>query len=110
MSVTPDIDPSPWEPETDRERLKAMLKLLEELGEGVAAGARCLMQGIDEVEPVTKKPNRLWISEELGDILANVRRVILTFQLDEVFIRAREERKFNYITRWLQGLTRPRES
>lgn len=109
MSVTPDTDPSPWEPETNPQRLKAGLKLLEELGEGVSAMARCLMQGIDEVEPVTKKPNRLWLNEEFGDILANMDRVIQTFRLDYGFIARRRERKFAYITRWLEGLTRPKD-
>lgn len=102
-------DPAPWHPETDPERLKVMGKTLEELGEGVAALARCIIQGIDEAEPVTGKINRRWVEEEFADILANIGRATRTLGLNMRFIRERRRRKFDYITRWLEGLTRPAE-
>lgn len=103
----PIPDPSPWHPETDPTRLKVLGKLAEELAEGGAAVARCIIQGIDEAEPVTGKINRRWLEDEIADIEANIWRAKLTLNLDGAYIRLRRERKFNYITRWLNGLTRP---
>lgn len=103
----PMPDPSPWHPETDLQRLKVLGKLLEELGEGVSAAARCIIQGIDEVEPVTLKPNRLWIEDEMADILANVEKTISHFRLDRRRINHRRARKLGYISRWVKGLVRP---
>lgn len=101
-----DFDPSPWEPETDPIRLKVLGKLAEELNEGGAAVARCIIQGIDEAEPVTGKLNRRWLEDEIADIEANIERTKLTFALDREYIDHRARRKLDYITRWLEGLTR----
>lgn len=62
----------------DNERMsppevKILGKLLEELGELQSAAARCLIQGMDEREPVTGKQNRLWLQEELADVDAGIR-------------------------------------
>lgn len=50
--------PNPWHPISDPVDLKHLGKLSEELGECSAAVARCIIQGIDECEPVTGKINR----------------------------------------------------
>ena len=44
---------NPWQPERDPIRLAILGKLLEELAEAQAIVARCIIQGIDESEPVT---------------------------------------------------------
>lgn len=100
-------DPSPWHPETDPTRLKMLGKLIEELNEASSAAARCIIQGIDEVEPSTLKPNREWLEDELADVIANTRLVIERFELNATRIDVRARRKYTYITRWLNGLTRP---
>jgi hypothetical protein len=48
---------TPWEPERDRLTLKILGKQLEELNELGSATARCIIQGIEGREPVTKKPS-----------------------------------------------------
>lgn len=72
----------PWHPMSNPVDLKHLGKLAEELGELQAAVARCMIQGIDEVEPVTGKPNRKWIEEEVADVLANITLVEMRFKLN----------------------------
>jgi hypothetical protein len=91
---------SPWHPITNPKHLKCLGKLGEELGECSAATNRCIIQGIDEVEPVTKKQNRLWLEEEIADVLVNIDRVMETFNLDQDRIQARAERKRPLIAAW----------
>src|SRR4051812_8423673 len=43
-------DPMPWVPMNSPRDIKVVGKFLEELGEGVSAGARSLIQGLDEAE------------------------------------------------------------
>lgn len=99
-------DPSPWTPETDPTRLKVLGKLIEEFNEGGSAAARCIIQGLDEPSPDTGRLNRVWLEDELADALANIRRAINSLGLDRDRINTRAERKYAYITRWLEGLTR----
>lgn len=74
-------DASPWHPMSDAVDLKHLGKLAEELSEAGAAVARCIIQGIDEAEPVTGKINRQWLQDELADVQANIGLVIERFKL-----------------------------
>ena len=80
--------------------IKHIGKLLEELGEGVAAAARCLIQGIDGREPVTGKPNLQWFTEELADITANTKLCVQRCTLDMQAISTRAERKEDHLRKW----------
>lgn len=91
---------NPWHPMSDPVDLKTLGKLCEELGECSAAAARCLIQGIDEREPRTGKPNRRWLSEELADVLANVRLTVDHFGLDQDFILSRADAKRAGLQQW----------
>ena len=91
---------NPWRPMTDPRDLKTMGKLLEELGELTAAASRCLIQGIDEVEPITGKSNHLWLSEELADVMANAALVCERFSVDLDFIQDRSESKIVRLRGW----------
>jgi hypothetical protein len=51
LQVTPTSDPNPWIPIQNPLDLKHLGKLIEELNEAGSATARCIIQGIDEVEP-----------------------------------------------------------
>lgn len=92
--------PSSWKPMNDPKDLKHLLKLIEELGEAVSATARCLMQGMDEVEPVTKKPNRQWLWEELSDVAANMNLVVKRFALPLTDMFLRTEVKEKHLKKW----------
>lgn len=94
---------SPWHPMNDPKDLKVIGKFLEELGEGVSAGARSLIQGIDESEPLSGKVNREWLTEEIADMLGNADIVIDHFGLDRDAIAVRSERKKANLRRWHEG-------
>lgn len=92
---------SPWMPTTDIRQLKVLGKHGEELGECASATSRCVIQGIDEHEPVTLKPNRLQLTEEIADVLATSELVIEHFELDREFIAKRKAKKLDGFYKWL---------
>jgi len=91
---------NPWHPMTKTIDLKHLGKLIEELGECTAAAARCLIQGIDEREPVTGKLNRYWLEEEIADVMANLALVQIHFGLNEARIIARADDKMAKLRIW----------
>lgn len=93
-------NPSPWHPMTDPVDLKHLGKLAEELGEAQAAVARCIIQGINEAEPSTKKPNRVWLEDELADVLAGITLVIERFKLDQDAMTLRSQKKYQHLKQW----------
>jgi hypothetical protein len=97
---------SPWVPMAKPIDQKHLGKLQEELAEAGAAAARCMIQGIDAVEPDTGKPNRQWLEEELADVLANSELVEEHWGLDIVAIRARADRKKAGLRVWHGMLAR----
>jgi NTP pyrophosphatase (non-canonical NTP hydrolase) len=80
--------------------LKHLGKLSEELGEATAAVSRCVIQGIDECEPVTGRVNREWLENELADVLANITLVVDHFSLDMHRMQHRAERKMEHLRAW----------
>lgn len=91
---------NPWSPMTDPVAVKHLGKLAEELAEAGAATARCYIQGIDECEPVTKKPNRQWLEDELADVRANSELVMEHFGLDCARMDQRVQRKKEHLRAW----------
>jgi hypothetical protein len=101
MSETDDLkDANPWEPMTRSIDLKHLGKLCEELNEAGAAVSRCIIQGIDEREPVTKVVNRIWLENELADVLANINLVMKHFQLNEARMTIRINKKTTHLRQW----------
>lgn len=88
------MDRDPWHPMKEAIDLKHLGKLIEELNECSSAAARCLIQGIDEAEPKTGKVNRVWLEEEIADVIANIELVELHFGLDlgKIMTRAFEKK------------------
>lgn len=91
---------SPWKPTTNTLHLKVLGKALEEFGEVSSAVARCIIQGIDECEPVTGKPNKRWLAEELADAYAVMSKLVEAFGLDKDFIEERAYKKYDGFTYW----------
>ena len=91
---------NPWRPMARPIDLKHIGKLQEELGEAGAACARCVIQGIEESEPVTGKPNREWLEDELADVFANIDLVVAHFGLDAERMLARADRKKEHLRQW----------
>lgn len=90
----------PWHPMSKPIDLKHMGKLSEELGECVAIISRCIIQGIDELEPVTKKSNRIALQDEISDVMCNLALVIEHFNLDKEYISGRMDRKAPLLKSW----------
>lgn len=93
-------NPNPWHPMTDAVDLKHLGKLTEELGECTSAVSRCIIQGIDEVEPSTGEKNREWLTKEIADVLAGIDLVIQRFGLNQAQINDRKYRKMAYLRQW----------
>lgn len=91
---------NPWRPMSDPLDLKHLGKLAEELNEAGSAVARCIIQGIDECEPITRKQNREWLEDELADVIANIDLVTAHFQLAVERMRLRSERKKEHLRGW----------
>ncbi|WP_246710521.1 hypothetical protein [Rhizobium leguminosarum] len=91
-----------WKPEPDVLVHQALGKTLEEAGELSAIIARCLIQGIHASEPVSGKPNREALFEEIADIDAAIQWLteVVGYDID----RARADRKLAGFRRWQQML------
>lgn len=98
------VNPAPWRPITNPLDLMHLGKLGEELNEAATAIFRCIIQGVDEYEPTTGKPNVEWLEEEIADVLANVDLVIDRFGLNTRCIEQRVRRKKDFLRRWHEQL------
>lgn len=95
---------SPWQPERNPLTLAVLGKLSEELGEASAIVARCMIQGIDEAEPVTGEANRERLECELADVMAGIAVAMEQLQLDRPHILLRAEAKVAHLKSWHQLL------
>lgn len=95
---------NPWQPMTRPIDLKHLGKLGEELGEANSAVSRCVIQGIDEREPITGKSNREWLEDELADVLANIDLVAGHFNLDWQRMWKRRNEKMRHLRAWHEML------
>lgn len=101
----PTDAPSDWQPITDKHTLAVLGKLGEEVNELGSAISRCIIQGLDEAEPVTHKINRVWLEQELADVMAMTTIAINRFGLDTTAIMDRRRRKIAYKEPWFDALS-----
>jgi hypothetical protein len=87
-----------WLPEPDLIIHQAMGKVGEEAGELATIVSRCLIQGVDGVNPTTGKPNRQALEEEIADVFAAARWLRDVGGLRDM--QAREERKLAGFREW----------
>jgi hypothetical protein len=92
--------PSPWRPTTDRLELAVLGKLAEECAELGAATARCIIQGIEEADPETGEPNRVWLEKEIADVEAMIEHAKVHYGLDREAIASRRSRKIRHKALW----------
>jgi hypothetical protein len=105
LSLEQTMKLNPWQPITDKKHLKVLGKFLEELGEAASATARCLIQGIDEAQPVTGKVNRVWLEEEIADVFATAHLVCEALGLSYTDrIVPRMNLKAVVLSKWQDGL------
>lgn len=100
----PTAKVSDWQPITDKVDLAYLGKTGEELGELVAALFRCIIQGILEVEPTTKKPNKQWLEYEIADVRMMFDHLVPHFELDLDRMELRGARKYAFKKLWFDSL------
>lgn len=93
-------DANPWHPIKDPVDLKTLGKFLEELNECGSAVARCIIQGVNECEPVTGKINKEWLEDEIADVIAGIHLTIARFGLDTIRMYQRTMRKEKHLKQW----------
>lgn len=91
---------SKWNVETDAARIRRFGKQLEELGELSAVTARCIIQGVDEIDPSSGKTNRQRLEEEMADVLAQLELTVRLFDLNQDFIVRRVGIKHAQMVEW----------
>jgi NTP pyrophosphatase (non-canonical NTP hydrolase) len=93
-------DASPWQPIKLPLHLALLGKLLEELNECGSAASRCIIQGVDECEPVSGKSNREWLEDEIADVTAGIALISERFDLNHDRIFKRVVRKMAHLRQW----------
>lgn len=91
---------SKWTPTTDLMQLRRFGKLCEELGELSNVAARCIIQGIDEVDPGTGKVNRQRLEDEIADVLAQCYVTVEKLGLNCEAIDLRRSNKERQMAEW----------
>lgn len=89
-----------WTPTTNLMMLRRMGKLIEELNELGVAAARCIIQGIDEVDPGSGLVNRVRLMKELADVMAQCMVTIDKLDLDSEAIDCRVADKLEQMAEW----------
>lgn len=89
-----------WVPTTNLMMLCRMGKLGEELNELGAVTNRCIIQGIDEIDPSSGKVNRLRLEEEIADVIAQCEVTIAMLGLRGSFLADRIEVKKDAMHEW----------
>lgn len=99
-----------WHVETDAYRIRRLGKSLEELGELVSVLARCLIQGVDEIDPSSGEVNRMRMQKETADVLTQVGGLTETFNLDVKEIMERVQDKKASMDKWEELLVSEQEA
>lgn len=89
-----------WTPTTDLLMLRRMGKLIEELGELSVVASRCVIQGIDEVDPGSQRLNRDRLEREIADVYAQLDCTVLALKLNQHFIHTRKLDKRKQMGEW----------
>lgn len=103
-SAIPINAPSEWQPITKPLDLAVLGKTGEELTECATALFRCIIQGMNEAEPTTKKINRAWLQDEVADVMALLTHLIAHFNLNQEAIQERLDKKYAYKKIWFDAL------
>lgn len=89
-----------WVPTQDLMMLRRMGKLIEELSELSTVASRCIIQGIDEVDPGTGRVNRDRLQDEIADVLAQCFATEDALGLDKFYIGSRCRKKEAEMAEW----------
>jgi coenzyme F420-reducing hydrogenase beta subunit len=91
---------SKWVPTTNLMMLRRMGKLQEEMHELGEVAARCIIQGIDEIDPGSGKVNRERLWREVADVYAQLDETVARLGLSVADIETRRAEKRGYMQEW----------
>jgi hypothetical protein len=91
---------NPWSPITDPLKLKILGKCAEESAELGNILARIIIQGFDESDPRSGKPNKEALEDEGADVMATLGLVIEHFGLDYNRMMQRSLDKASRLQTW----------
>lgn len=91
---------SKWIPTTNLMMLRRMGKLQEEMGELGVVASRCIIQGIDEIDPGSGQLNRERLWREVADVYAQLDETVARLGLPHAGIAARRAEKRGYMQEW----------
>lgn len=91
---------SAWHVETDAYRIRRLGKALEELGELTSVLARCIIQGVDEVDPSSGEINRMRMQKEGADVYTQLAHLVDAFDLNQSDMLARIGYKTDSMATW----------
>lgn len=97
---------TPWSPEQDPLRLAILGKLAEEASELAARASRCIIHGLDQVDPDTGRLNSEELQREAADVTACLLVIERSLQLQPM--RARQQEKLNGYALWHQMINKMR--
>lgn len=89
-----------WHVETDPFRKRRLGKALEELSELSNVLARCLIQGVDEIDPSSEEVNRIRMQKEVADVYTQLAHLVVAFDLDQNDMMARIKYKTESMATW----------
>ena len=91
---------SKWQHTTDPLHVRRLGKTGEELAELAAVVSRCLIQGLDEVDPSSGKTNRQRLIDETADVRAQLNCNDRAFGLPAEEMAARIAKKEGWMAEW----------
>lgn len=89
-----------WHVETDKFRIRRLGKALEEMGELVSVLARCIIQGVDEVDPSSGEVNRMRMQKEGADVYTQLAHLVDAFDLNQSDMLTRIGYKTDSMAEW----------
>lgn len=94
--------PSLWRQEPDEVALLLLGKLAEECNELGARAARCMIQGIHQMDPDTQRGNLFELQDEVADVLGLISLTVERLGLDMNHIVGRSQVKTDHKAEWLR--------
>lgn len=91
---------SPWHPISNPFHIRRLGKLQEELAELQKIVARCLIQGLDGIDPATGEPNLRALWKEAADVQAQIEVTTNTFDLPRFLMSERALVKQQRMDEW----------
>lgn len=89
-----------WYSEKDPLTVRRVGKLAEEVNELGAVASRIIIQGLNEIDPSSKKLNKVRLEEEIADVMAQCELCVEQLDLDQNFIHHRMEIKKLRMGEW----------